>query len=114
VILEKQSFAKVNLFLKVTGKRADGFHTLCSLMAPIDLCDRVNIQVGGRGVTVSCDHPDVPGDHTNLAARAARVFMAACEKKTAAAPSRASPFGLKKRSLLAAVLAAVPVTLPPC
>jgi 4-diphosphocytidyl-2-C-methyl-D-erythritol kinase len=33
--------AKVNLFLRVTGRRPDGYHELDSIFAPIALCDRV-------------------------------------------------------------------------
>ena len=35
--------AKVNLFLHVTGRRADGYHLLESLMAPIDLADTLTL-----------------------------------------------------------------------
>ena len=37
--------AKVNLFLHVTGRRADGYHSLESLMAPLDFGDTVTIVI---------------------------------------------------------------------
>ncbi len=71
--------AKINLFLAVTGRRPDGCHELASLMCPLTLEDEVHIRVGaGEGpVTVACDHPDVPEDASNLAHRAARLFLGA-------------------------------------
>ncbi len=42
--------AKVNLFLHVTGRRADGYHTLESLFALIDFADFVSLEVRDDGV----------------------------------------------------------------
>jgi len=66
--------AKINLFLYVTGRRADGYHELFSLMAPLTLADRLEIVRSGQGIRAECSHPDVPGDETNLACRAAALF----------------------------------------
>ena len=41
--------AKVNLTLKVLGKRADGYHELETVMQQISLCDKIFLQTGGRG-----------------------------------------------------------------
>jgi 4-diphosphocytidyl-2-C-methyl-D-erythritol kinase len=67
--------AKVNLFLHITGKRPDGYHNLFSLMCPVALYDTIHLIPGAGGVLVTCDHPDVPEDSTNLAVRAANVFF---------------------------------------
>ena len=67
--------AKINLFLRVTGKRSDGYHSLFSLMCPVALYDTLTLTLGGSGIRVRCDHPDVPEDASNLAARAARLFL---------------------------------------
>jgi 4-diphosphocytidyl-2-C-methyl-D-erythritol kinase len=67
--------AKINLFLRIIGKRADGYHDLVSLMCCVSLFDEIVIQVGGRHTSVVCDHPDVPQDETNLAHRAAILFL---------------------------------------
>ena len=79
--LKRVSFAKVNLFLQVTGKRNDGYHELYSLMAQIDLRDEVALFFEGNGIRVVCDHPDVPGGETNLAYRAADLFFNAYKKQ---------------------------------
>lgn len=75
--------AKINLFLYVTGRRADGYHELFSLMAPLTLADRLEIVRGGKGIKVVCSHPDVPEDDSNLACRAAALFKAAMIEKKA-------------------------------
>jgi 4-diphosphocytidyl-2-C-methyl-D-erythritol kinase len=69
--------AKVNLFLHVTGRRADGYHTLESLIALIDLADTVTLTRRDDGVI--CRRRDVAGvpeDH-DLSLRAARALQAA-------------------------------------
>lgn len=74
--------AKVNLCLRVVGRRSDGYHLLDSIFAAIDFTDDVTLSIATVGdhydqstVTVSCDYPGVPGDETNLAARAATAFL---------------------------------------
>jgi 4-diphosphocytidyl-2-C-methyl-D-erythritol kinase len=44
----KKSFAKINLYLKVTGKRVDGYHFLDSLMVLIDIFDLIKIESSSR------------------------------------------------------------------
>lgn len=67
--------AKINLFLKIIAKRADGYHDLASLMCCISLYDEIVIQVSHRSTAVSCSHPEVPQNETNLAHRAATLFL---------------------------------------
>jgi len=74
--IELWSPAKINLFLKVTGKRPDGYHNLVSFMCCIGLYDRVALRMGVTSVSVACSFPDVPEDSTNIAARAAELFYA--------------------------------------
>jgi len=77
--------AKVNLFLAVTGRRADGFHDLVSVVAPLDFGDELVAEAGDRGqraeisgqFSLVCDHPEVPLDGSNLVMRAAAAFAAA-------------------------------------
>jgi 4-diphosphocytidyl-2-C-methyl-D-erythritol kinase len=74
--LRLRSFAKVNLGLEVLGAREDGYHELRTLFQTIDLHDDVVLRPRPRGVVVRCDHPLVPTDGTNLAARAAEAVRA--------------------------------------
>ncbi len=69
------SHAKVNLFLHVTEKRADGYHNLFSLMCRISLHDTVFFNFNTDRISVSCSHPDVPENNKNLAYGAAEVFF---------------------------------------
>jgi 4-diphosphocytidyl-2-C-methyl-D-erythritol kinase len=68
--------AKVNLVLRVGPRRADGYHDLLTLMAPLDLGDRVDVRISPRPGDVRCDVPGRPElcGASNLAARAAAAF----------------------------------------
>ena len=69
--------AKLNLFLHVVGRLPDGYHLLQSVFTPIDLCDRIRIEVRDDGVIERAN--DVPGvaPDDDLAIRAARVLQEA-------------------------------------
>lgn len=67
--------AKINLFLQITGKRPDGYHDLVSLMCCVGLYDTISLTFGVKKTSVSCCHPDVPEDETNLAFAAASLFL---------------------------------------
>ena len=68
--------AKINLFLQVTGKRPDGYHDLFSLMCCVSLFDTILLEFGGRTIEIHSTHPQIPLDHTNLAHKAAALFLA--------------------------------------
>ncbi|MBW2410550.1 MAG: 4-(cytidine 5'-diphospho)-2-C-methyl-D-erythritol kinase [Deltaproteobacteria bacterium] len=67
--------AKINLFLQIIGKRADGYHDLASLMCCVGLYDEIIISVGKHDTSVVCEHPEIPRDESNLAHRAATLFL---------------------------------------
>ncbi|MBW1840532.1 MAG: 4-(cytidine 5'-diphospho)-2-C-methyl-D-erythritol kinase [Deltaproteobacteria bacterium] len=67
--------AKINLFLHVTGKRPDSYHNLVSLMCCVDLYDTVFLHWGVDKISIDCNALEVPADETNLACRAARLFL---------------------------------------
>jgi 4-diphosphocytidyl-2-C-methyl-D-erythritol kinase len=67
--------AKLNLRLKVTGRRPDGYHELVSLMVPIDLCDVLELQVSAERVKLRWKGLPVPVDEHNLVRRAAEAFF---------------------------------------
>lgn len=68
--------AKLNLILRVLGRRPDGYHDLLMLNIAVDLYDRVEISVADQsGVSLNCNRPEVPSGSDNLAARAAEKFF---------------------------------------
>lgn len=66
--------AKINLALHVTGRRADGFHLLDSLVVFVDAGDRVTLAPGALSLTVTGPFAaDIPAGEDNLCLRAARA-----------------------------------------
>jgi len=92
-----KSFAKINLFLYVTAKRADGYHNLYSLMTKIGLCDDIYIDYTKSGISVTCDYPGVPEDDSNLACKAAVMFFCSLKAK-----------GCKKKGLSIEIIKQIP------
>lgn len=72
--LQKLAPAKVNLTLKVLGKREDGFHALESLMVPLDLADTLIFE-RADDYSLVCDTLGVPVDESNLVTKAVRIFQ---------------------------------------
>lgn len=70
-----KAYAKINLTLDVTARRADGYHLLQSVMQSIALCDGVHLRKRARGIKLTVDHPGVPADARNTAWRAAELFL---------------------------------------
>ncbi len=81
--------AKINLGLRIVGRRDDGYHLLDSLFVPLELADGVAVEIE-RGAApaagvrvgmaeVTAEDPSlaegVPRDDTNLAVRAARAWL---------------------------------------
>lgn len=67
--------AKINLFLRVTGRRADGYHTLQTRMQKVGLFDLLEVRRGGEGVRLHCVGADLPENADNLVHRAASLFL---------------------------------------
>ena len=78
-MLYEPANAKINLFLDVTGRRPDGYHSLVSCMQTVDFGDTVaadiRSNVSGQHFTLSCSDPSLPCDDTNLARRATELFL---------------------------------------
>jgi 4-diphosphocytidyl-2-C-methyl-D-erythritol kinase len=75
--------AKINLTLRVIGKRADGYHLLDTIMVPVSLYDEIDIQQRKTArraaplapIEIRCNHPQVPLGRDNIAYRAAELLM---------------------------------------
>ena len=72
--------AKINLGLRVLGKRPDGYHNLLSLMVPVSLYDELSVELGSRGVELRCPNSDLPTDAQNLVYRAAQLVLDVCQR----------------------------------
>src|SRR6266487_7091425 len=70
--------AKINLSLKILGRRSDGFHEIETVIAPISLYDEIKVEKrsGKTGIVFRCDVPSVPQGDDNLVVRAAKAFVA--------------------------------------
>jgi 4-diphosphocytidyl-2-C-methyl-D-erythritol kinase len=69
--------AKINLSLRVLGRRSDGFHEIETFIAPITLFDELTIdqRSGKQKVTFHCDDPSVPQGEANIVVRATNLFF---------------------------------------
>ena len=60
--------AKINLYLKIVGKRADGYHDIQTLFLPLhDLSDEVCVAPSDTpGLAMRCSQPSLPTNQANL------------------------------------------------
>ena len=65
--------AKVNLHLEVLYQREDGYHEIETIFQALDLYDTITIEATRGPIHVTCEHPGVPNDRTNLCHRAAKM-----------------------------------------
>ena len=76
--------AKINVSLKILSRRSDGFHEVETFIAPISLCDEIEIGTSdSKEIELHCDDPSVPTGNDNLIVRAAKSFFAATKLKPA-------------------------------
>jgi len=74
-VIRRTSPAKINLILKVLGRRPDGYHDIASLMQQIDLCDEIDFAVAGSGIRLQCPESGLPEDERNIVFRAAKRIL---------------------------------------
>lgn len=77
--------AKINLYLRVIGRRPDGYHDLETVFWPLPgLYDTLTLEPRAKpGITLTCSDPELPGDEKNLAWRAAKAFAESAGVPTA-------------------------------
>jgi len=74
--LKREAYAKINLMLNISGVRADGYHTLETVMQTVGLYDTIEIcKKAEKGIVLQCDLPYVPSDERNIAWKAAQKFI---------------------------------------
>ncbi len=67
-----QSPAKLNLFLKVVGRRKDGYHELVTIFHRISLADTLTLRKKKSGFHLTCSNPKLSSGEDNLITRAYR------------------------------------------
>lgn len=79
--------AKINLTLRVVGRRADGYHLIDSIIVPVSLYDEIEIRKRrrevGDAIQIACSHPAVPLGKENLVYRAAERMMKQADSRQA-------------------------------
>jgi len=66
--------AKINLYLRIIGKRPDGYHELETVMLPLDFGDTMTFESRAVGIELTCDDRRLPTDGRNLVVRAAQLL----------------------------------------
>lgn len=67
------SFAKLNLDLRVLGKRDDGYHELFTVFQTVSLCDDISF-AEGDSIELTGSDPIIPIDERNLIVKAANIL----------------------------------------
>src|SRR5256885_269850 len=67
--------AKINLSLRILKPRSDGFHEIETLIAPISLYDKIDIEKQNRWIDFICDDQTLSTGDDNLVVRAAKTFF---------------------------------------
>ena len=76
MVYQERAYAKINLGLKIVGKRKDGYHNILSLLQTVDLHDRLIFRDAREGIQIRCAVPGVPRDHRNLVYQAVETLRA--------------------------------------
>src|SRR5204862_7597735 len=66
-----RAFAKINLELRVLGRRDDGYHELKTIFQAVDRYDEIVLEPANR---FEFSAPGTPEDETNLVVRAVRAY----------------------------------------
>lgn len=76
-IITLPAFAKINLSLRVLGKRSDGYHELDTVFQTINLHDTITLTAtNSPEIVLTCDDRSLATYADNLAYRAAKAFQA--------------------------------------
>ena len=74
--LSLPSFAKINWFLRILGKRADGYHELITVLQTVSLRDEFTFALRDDSqIVLTCDDAQIPIDASNLIIKAAMALQ---------------------------------------
>ena len=98
-LLKLLARAKINLTLDVLGKRPDGYHEVEMVMQSVALADEVQLEKAAQGISLAVEGAPLAADESNLAWRAAALFLRRFS------PAGGAAIRLKKKIPMAAGLA---------
>lgn len=73
--LTRKAYAKINLGLDVVRRRDDGYHEVKMIMQTIDLYDILTFTKTEKGIAVTTNKEELPGDESNLIYKAAKLMF---------------------------------------
>ena len=74
--ITRKAYAKINLGLDVTGKRADGYHIVRMIMQNVDLFDTLDFEDNDTGeIVLTASSPKIPTDESNLICKVAEQLQ---------------------------------------
>ena len=73
------SYAKINLYLQVLGRRDDGYHNIETIYQTVDLSDELRFSLRPREVTLECAAQALGRPEDNLAWKAAALLKERCD-----------------------------------
>ena len=74
--ITRKAYAKINLGLDVTGKRADGYHIVRMIMQNVDLFDTLDFEDNETGeIVLTASSPKIPTDDSNLICKVAKQLQ---------------------------------------
>ena len=71
------AYAKLNLFLDITGTLPDGYHSIYTVMQSVDLHDTITVSDTDQGIELICDAEGFPLNEKNTQYKAASLFLQA-------------------------------------
>ena len=70
----QNAYAKLNILLNVHGKYFNGYHSIESIMLPIDLYDTLEIEImpNSSDIVIECSDVDIPQNEDNILYKCAK------------------------------------------
>lgn len=77
--LRLRAFAKINLGLRILGRRPDRYHEIRTIYQSVSLADALEVSIGSRpgGIVVEADDPTIPSGPENLVYKACKLWRRA-------------------------------------
>lgn len=81
-MIEEKGYGKINLALRITEKRCDGYHNIDTIFQSISLYDTIRLEKA-ETFSLTCSNPSLPCDETNLAYKAYDILRPYCKESDA-------------------------------